>query len=48
MRGTPTIPFTSLMRDTIDTHGLRWAMTYYAKRLAPWELRVFMRAALGV
>lgn len=38
----------ALMRDTIDIHGLRWAMAYYAKRLQPWELRVFMRAALDV
>jgi hypothetical protein len=45
MRGTPRIPFSSLVADTIACHGLQWAVTYYAKRLPRHELRVFMRAA---
>jgi hypothetical protein len=45
MRGTPTIPFSALVADTIACHGLTWAMAYYAKRLPRHELRVFMRAA---
>ena len=44
-RGIDHIRFTDLVRDTIATHGLQWAMAYYAKRLPVWELRVFMRAA---
>lgn len=48
MRGAPTIPFTSLVRDTIDTHGLAWAIDYYYNRMPAWEARVFIRAALGL
>lgn len=45
MRGSQTIRFTDLVKDTIATHGLHWAVAYYAKRLSTFEMRVFMRAA---
>ncbi len=44
-RGSIDWPLTSMVRDTIDTHGLRWAMAYYAARLSSFELRVIMRGA---
>lgn len=45
MRGTPTITFIDLVRDTIRTHGLRWAIAYYAKRMPMWEVRFFVTQA---
>lgn len=36
---------TEQIRDTIATHGLRWAMAYYSERMTTLELRVFMRGA---
>lgn len=48
MSGKPNVPFTSLVRDTIETHGLQWAVAYYYKRLPAWEARFFIRAAMGV
>jgi hypothetical protein len=45
MRGNDTVLFTDLVRDTIQTHGLAWAVRYYAKRLQPFELRFFMKLA---
>jgi hypothetical protein len=48
MHGTPTLPFTTLVRDTINAHGLTWAVAYYYKRLPAREARFFIRAALGV
>lgn len=44
-RGNVGFTMVEMMRDTIQTHGLAWAMQYYAARLPAWELRVFMRAA---
>ena len=43
--GAGNIRFTDLVRDTIAAHGLRWAVTYYARRLSPIELRIFLRVA---
>ena len=48
MRGTTKIPFTELVRDTIETHGLVWATEYYYTRMPAWEARIFIRAALGL
>lgn len=31
MTGAPTLPLSHLMRDTIDTHGLAWAVRHYSK-----------------
>lgn len=32
MTGHPTLPLSHLMRDTIDRHGLAWAVREYQKR----------------
>ena len=32
MCGTPTVPFSSLLLDTIAAHGTAWAFAYYARR----------------
>lgn len=45
MTGRDDIRFTDLIRDTIATFGLQWAVTYYAKRLPRWEARMFLRIA---
>lgn len=42
------VPFTAMVADTIQTHGLRWAVEYYYSKLPAWEARFFIRAALGV
>lgn len=42
MRGTLSVPFSSLVQDTIQTHGIAWAAAYYAKRGLPlWQFLVF-------
>jgi hypothetical protein len=43
----PDWTFTEMVRDTIATHGLRWAVAYYYKKLPAWEARFFLRAALA-
>ena len=48
MHGTLTITMTELIRDTIEVHGLAWAIAYYYKRMPVWEARTMLRAALGV
>lgn len=45
MQGTPTIPFSSLIGDTINTHGIPWAWTYYSKRgMSRQEFRLWAKA----
>ena len=44
--GSTVFPFTQMVRDTIEAHGLSWAVAYYMKRLPQWEARFFLRAAL--
>lgn len=40
--GKLTVPFSSLVQDTVKTHGLSWAARYYAKRGLPlWQFLVF-------
>ena len=42
MHGTPNIPFSELVRDTIAAHGLAWAARHYAKRGLPlWQFIIF-------
>lgn len=44
MRGTPEIPFTALVADTIRAHGRGWARAYYLRRgLSIWEWAIFSR-----
>ena len=47
MRGTLTIPFSALVADTIEAHGLTWAAKHYAKRGLPlWQFLIFARSSL--
>ena len=49
MRGTPTIPFSTLVADTIEAHGLAWAAAHYAKKGLPlWQFLIFARGAMLV
>jgi hypothetical protein len=32
MQGKGNVRFTDLFSDTVRTHGVRWAATYYCKR----------------
>lgn len=48
LHGTPTITFLDLVRDTIQTRGLRWAVEYYSQRLPAWQARFFIRQAAGI
>lgn len=41
MSGKDQVRFVDLMRDTIEVHGLAWALRYYVKRMPMWELRFF-------
>ncbi len=43
MKGSPTIPFSELVQDTIKTHGLKWAFDFYVKKhgLPTREFRIF-------
>lgn len=42
MVGSPLVPFSELVRDTIRAHGLAWAAKYYAKRGLPlWQFVIF-------
>lgn len=43
--GTPEFPLTAMMRDTIATLGLHWAIEFYARRIPQFQLRVLMRSA---
>lgn len=45
MSGSTRYPLTAQMRDTIDAHGLAWAVRYYAKRLPREQLRVLLVGA---
>lgn len=31
MTGRPTLPLSHLMRDSIDRHGLAWAVAHYSR-----------------
>jgi hypothetical protein len=48
LTGTPTIPLTALIADTIAVHGLRWAVAYYTKRLPRDQARVLLVGAYCV
>lgn len=43
--GTPDFPLTAMIRDTIDIHGLRFAVRYYSKKFTPLQMRVLFRGA---
>jgi hypothetical protein len=47
MHGTITVPFSLLITDTIQTHGVVWAWAYYSKRgMARWEFRLWAKLAV--
>ena len=46
MNGSIFYPLTERIADGIKVHGMRWAVTYYSKRMSRMELRVLMRVAL--
>lgn len=48
MSGKLGVPFTELVKSTIEVHGLQWAVAYYYKHLPAWQARFFIRAALGI
>ena len=39
MRGSGSIRFSELFRDTVETHGVSWAFQYYCRKhgMQPWE-----------
>lgn len=46
MKGSQSVRFVELVRDTMREHGVAWAVRYYAKRLPRWELRFWMARAV--
>lgn len=46
--GKLEVPFTEMVLNTIEVHGLRWACEYYFSRLPAWQARFFIRAALKI
>ena len=47
LRGTPDYPLTERMMDTIDAHGIDWAIHYYSRRMPMQDLRVLLASALA-
>lgn len=47
MRGTTSIRFIDLVRDTIAVHGLAWAVRYYYRRMPAWEARFWLTQAIA-
>ncbi len=45
MKGSLTIPFSELFRDTINMHGVCWAWAYYVRRhgMSEWEFDFWER-----
>jgi hypothetical protein len=43
MMGSKDVPFDQLVKDTIKTHGLKWAFDYYVKKngLSPRQFQIF-------
>lgn len=35
--------FSECFADNVKTHGLRWTIKHYAKRMPQWELRFWCR-----
>ena len=46
MKGSLTIPFSELFRDTISTHGVVWAWLYYVRKhgMSEWEFNFWRKA----
>jgi hypothetical protein len=45
MRGSVAVPFSVLFADTVQTHGLFWAMMYYCEDhgMSAWEFSFWVR-----
>lgn len=43
LKGSPVVPFSWMVQDTIREHGLRWAVEFYCVRhnLPSHEFRIF-------
>lgn len=43
MHGTPTVPFSTLVQNTIAVHGLAWSVRHYRVKhgLTALEFRIF-------
>lgn len=47
LSGTDTVHFSSLIADTINTHGVVWAWAYYSKHgMSRWEFRLWAKAVV--
>lgn len=48
MKGSLSVPFSSLFSDTLRTHGVVWAWNYYVRKhkMPQWEFN-FWRCACG-
>lgn len=46
MRGSLTVTFLDLVRDTVATHGIAWAVRYYYARMPAWEARFWLKQAV--
>lgn len=46
MSGKGDIRFIELVRDTVQNHGIRWAVQYYSKRMPVWEVRFWLKLAI--
>ena len=46
MKGSLTVPFSELFRDTVATHGIGWAYGYYVSKhgMPNWEFRFWRDA----
>ena len=46
MQGTVAVPFSELFIDTVATHGVQWAATYYITKLGmeQWEFRFWLKS----
>jgi hypothetical protein len=43
MQGNNTVPFDQMVKDTVKTHGLKWAFDYYVRKngLPPRQFQIF-------
>lgn len=46
MRGSTPVTFLDLIRDTVRTHGIRWSLHHYGRKMPTWELRFWMKQAI--
>lgn len=49
MKGSLTVPFSELFKDTITNHGVVWAWNYYVRqhKMAQWEFNFWRMACRG-